>query len=235
MIEESKLFAWLDGELDPAEAAEVEAAVAADPDLARTMEHHRAMQHRLRAAFDPIAEQQVALSAYLPASAQSPVASLAKARVAKAGRTMPGFWTQAAAMAATFAIGLMTGNMLLQNPASPVVPEGGRLVAAAALEEALYTRLASQPVEEGPKIGLTFRDRDGKICRTFTDLAASGLACREGGDWRVRALIQMPEGQGGEFRMASGETELAELVDSTIVGEPFDATQEKAAQDAGWR
>ena len=36
MVEEEKFFAWLDGELAPEEAARVEAAVAADPELSAT-------------------------------------------------------------------------------------------------------------------------------------------------------------------------------------------------------
>ena len=36
--------------------------------------------------------------------------------------------------------------------------------------------------------------------------------------------------------MASGASpELAALVDSTMSGEPFDAAQEKAAKERGWR
>jgi hypothetical protein len=117
-----------------------------------------------------------------------------------------------------------------------VQPEAGRLVAAAALDDALYTRLASAPADDGPRIGLTFRDSDGNVCRTFTDRAASGLACRDGGDWRIRGLFQAPEGQGADYRMAAGpDPRLMELVDSTMAGEPFDAAAEAAAKERGWR
>ena len=55
MVEEEKFFAWLDGELPPEEAAQVEAEVAADPELSRKAEEHRAMAARLRGAFDMVA------------------------------------------------------------------------------------------------------------------------------------------------------------------------------------
>ena len=140
-------------------------------------------------------------------------------------------------MAATLVLGVALGNMLVPRDSSgPIAPEGGRLVASADLESALYAQLASAPVEGQPRIGLTFRDRSGSICRTFTDHEASGLACREGGDWRMRALLQGGEGDRGEYRMAaSGDPRLAEIVDSAIAGEPFDAAQEKEAQQRGWK
>ena len=137
MIDEQKFFAWLDGELDPAEAAEVEAAVAADSALTAKAGQHRAFAARLRSAFDPIAAAPVSLEAYAPADAGERVVSLAEARVARAGRRAPSFWAQAAAMAATFVVGIATGNLMLSEGSSPIAPEAGRLVAAASLETAL--------------------------------------------------------------------------------------------------
>lgn len=228
-VSDETFFAWLDGELTPEEAARVAAAVAADPALAARAEEHRALAARLRGAFDPVAREPMRLPS-------APVVSFAEARAACEARTAPPLWKQVAAMAATLALGIFAGNQLIGESSSPVQPEAGRLVAAAALEDALYTRLASAPAEEGPRIGLTFRDPSGTICRTFTDVAASGLACHEGGDWRIRGLFQAPEGQAGEYRMAAGaDPNLAALVDETIAGEPFDAEQEKTALEQGWR
>ena len=51
MIEEEKFFAWLDGELEPDEAARVEADVAADPELSRKADQHRALAASLQGAF----------------------------------------------------------------------------------------------------------------------------------------------------------------------------------------
>ena len=126
------------------------------------------------------------------------------------------------------------------HPAGAQAPalesEAGRLVASADLENALYARLASMPVDSGPLIGLTFRDKSGAVCRTFQDQSASGLACREGGDWRIRSLFQASKGQTTDYRMASGQDpQLMEAVETSMDGEPFDAAQEKAAMDKGWR
>ena len=232
---DEKFFAWLDGELSGPDAAEVERRVAADPELQALAAAHRSLGTQLKSAFDPIAEQGVDLSACAP-PADSNVASLSQARVARTPIAAPRFWAQAAAMAAVFVLGIATGNMLLTGPAAPIAPEAGRLVAAASLKAALSTQLASRPVDDGPRIGLTFRDKAGKVCRTFVDQAAQGLACFDEGKWRVRALFQAPEGGGGDYRMAAGQDpQLAALVDQLIVGEPFDAGQEQAARDKGWK
>jgi hypothetical protein len=230
---DEKFFAWLDGELGEAEAAEVERRVAGDPALQDLAAAHRALGAQMRSAFDPVAQQAVPLSAYAPSEN---VASLAQARVARHIRLTPRFSAQAAAMAAVFVMGIVTGNMLLSDPAAPIAPEAGRLVASAGLEEALYDRLASQPAGGGPRIGLTFRDTSGAICRTFADNGADGLACREGGDWRLRALFQGEQSPAGDYRMAAGgDPRLGALVDEMIAGEPFDAAQEQAARDRGWQ
>lgn len=53
-IPDQTLMAYADGELEPAQRAEVEAALAADPKLAERVEHHRALRRKLNAAYDPV-------------------------------------------------------------------------------------------------------------------------------------------------------------------------------------
>ncbi|HEX6219104.1 MAG TPA: hypothetical protein VFZ35_07510, partial [Sphingomicrobium sp.] len=129
MTADEKFFAWLDGELNAAEAAEVEARVAADPALQELADQHRALGTQLKSAFEPIATQPVSLAAYAPA-ADSNVASLTQARTARRPLTQR-FWAQAASIAVVFAMGVVAGNSLFGGPESPIAPEAGRLVAAA--------------------------------------------------------------------------------------------------------
>ena len=230
MISDERFFAWLDGELDPAEAVAIDELVAADPELQRRADAHRALGQRLGDAFDPIA------AAVVPArirgsagSRNAGVVDLAAARERRAARPIS-VRAQWAAMAATLAIGLVAGSMLDGGQPALVVREEGRMVAADVLEQALYTQLASAPAAEGPRIGLTFRDTEGGLCRSFTDGPAAGLACHQGGDWRIRGQFQAGEGQQSEYRMAAGpDRRLAELIDSTIAGEPLDAASEREA------
>jgi hypothetical protein len=231
MTEDEKFFAWLDGELAPTEAAEMEARVAADPQLQRVAEQHRALGAQLRGAFDPIAAAPIPerLRAAVPPSAE--VIDFA---AAKRARTMPSL-PQWAAMAASLALGILVGTTVPQRGGGPVELQGGKIYAAAALNNALDTQLASAPAGD-VRIGMTFRDQAGEICRSFTQQAASGLACREDGRWKVKGLFAAPEGQASDYRMAAGmDPNLAALIDSAMAGEPFDAAAEKAARNKGWR
>ncbi len=237
MIDEARFFTWLDGELSGDEAAEVERQVAGDPELQRQAAEHRQLTAGLRNAFARAADAPLPprLTELLaPASEQ--VVSLSAARDRRAAQSVPPLWKQMAAMAATLALGIVVGNQLTRSPTGPVHADAGRLVAGAQLERALSAQLASAPADKGPRIGLTFRDRSGVICRTFEDQAASGLACRESGDWRIVGLFQAPEGPRSDYRMAAGTNPgVMSLVDERMVGDPFDATQERAAQNRDWR
>ena len=231
MTDDEKFFAWLDGELGAAEAAEIKAKVEADPALARLAEQHRQFGAQLRGAFDPVAKAPVPPSLQ---AALNPSADVIDFAAAKRARRMPSVpqWT---ALAATLAVGLFVGTLVPQRGSAPVEIQGGRIYAAAALNQALDTQLASAPVGQ-VRIGLTFRNHAGEICRSFIAQESSGLACRDGARWVLKGMFAAPEGQGSDYRMAAGmDPKLAALVDSAMVGEPLDAAAEKAAKDKGWR
>lgn len=235
--DDEKFFAWLDGELDAKEAAEMEARVAADPQLARLAQQHREFGSRLQNAFGAVAKAPVPKR--LIDAARPPqwnVVDIAACRDAVA-RPFFGPLPQWAAMAAVLALGLFTGTFVGRDlVSSPVTVRDGGLYAAGAVEQALDTQLAGVPARDDLRIALTFRDQGGAICRSFTGAEASGLACRDGQRWRVRGLFAAPEGQESEYRMAAGmDPNLAALMDSTMAGEPFDAAQERAALQRGWR
>lgn len=231
MIDDEEFFAWLDGELEAGEAARVAALVAASPELTAKAEAHRRLTAGLRGAFDPVLQGPAP-----PRYGNAEVIDFG-ARVTERVRRQSWLgippW---AAMAASLALGLAIGTQFVGRADSPVAVQGGQLVAAASLDEALDTRLASAPAAEGPRVGLTFRDAAGRICRSFTDASACGLACREDSNWQIRGLYPAAGGQEGNYRMAAGEDpRLATLIDETITGEPFDAAQERAARQQGWR
>jgi hypothetical protein len=231
MTQDEKFFAWLDGELAPAEAAAMEAEVAGDPRLMRLAEQHRALSGQLRGAFDPIASAPVPQSLQAAVRPPAEIIDFAAAKRARSIAALP----QWAAMAATLAVGIFVGTMVPRDGSAPVETQGGKLYAAASLDRALDAQLASAPTGD-VRIGLTFRGRSGEICRSFTQRASSGLACRNGGRWQLKGLFAAPEGQGGDYRMAAGmDPNLAALVDSTMAGEPFDAALEKAERDKSWR
>jgi hypothetical protein len=236
MADDEKFFAWLDGELSGDEADAMAAKVASDPRLAELAEQHRALGGRLKSAFDTVAEAQVpdGLADTIRESRNQVIDFAAASSQRRKASWLP--VPQWLAIAATLVLGIGIGTLVNRPSASPVELQGGRVYAAAALGRALDTELASAPVNQDVRVGLTFKDAAGSVCRTFSGSAASGLACRKDDRWQLRGLFAAPEGQAETYRMAAGmDPNLAALVDSTMAGEPFDAAQEKAARDRGWR
>lgn len=237
MTGNTRFFAWLDGELSEVEAAEMAARVASDPALSRLAEQHRTFEARLKQTFDAIAE------ATVPDELLSTIRD-ERAKVVDFGSARPagkiGWWTmvpQWAAMAATLAVGVFFGSMVAPDrPTGPLAVEDDGVYAAGELDRVLDTRLAAEQADDDLRIALTFRDQSGGICRIFTQESANGIACRRGDRWQIRGLFGVSDGGSGEYRTASGlDPQLAELIDSMIAGEPFEAAQEKAARSRGWR
>jgi hypothetical protein len=119
--------------------------------------------------------------------------------------------------------------------------QDGRQFAAGDLSHALDQALASEPDPAASiVIGLSFRSRDGQVCRTFVDRAGpdvAGLACHEAGGWALPALGPATPAGGGELRQAASDLPPAiqAAVDTRIRGDAFDAQQERAARANGWR
>jgi len=236
MSTDEKFFAWLDGELEGAEAAEMAARVESDPELSSLAGQHRALQATMKRAFDGVA------TAPLPeqlrkavSSAPSNVVDFGEKRERRLRPRLFGGLPQWAMVAATLVLGIFVGTLVPGRDGSPVQIHDGRLYAASSLDHALTSELASAPAGGAIRIGLTFRDSGGAICRSFSG-AATGLACRDDGHWRVRGLFPAGEGQQADYRMAAGmNPNLAALVGATMAGEPMDAAQERTARDRGWR
>lgn len=233
MPSDEKFFAWLDGELDASEAARVEAEVAADPKLGELAAQHRALDARLKTAFGTILDAPIpdALAAAAERENRAKIIDFGETARRPAWKILP----IGALMAGTLAVGIVVGTVIPRQATAPVEAQGGKLYASAMLDKALSTQLASAP-QGDTRIGLTFRNRAGAICRSFTGPSSSGLACREDGRWALKGLLAESEGQSSDYRMAGGMNPgVTALVDSTIAGEPFDAAKERAAKDSGWR
>ncbi|MDE2155291.1 MAG: hypothetical protein KGJ32_05245 [Xanthomonadaceae bacterium] len=251
-IDEDTLQAYVDGELDAAGTARIDAALAHDEVLARRVRQARALRAQVQAAFDPVLEEPVPprLSALLQppsppaaaATAATPLATAAGRRGFGAGRRRtPRHWLMpTAAVAASIAV---LAVALWWRPGDGLVRvHDGRRFAAGALSDTLDHALASEPDPRAPiRIGLSFRSADGRICRTFIDRARpamAGLACHDdAGGWSLPVLGAAEKPAGGELRQAASDLprDVRAAVDARIRGEAFDAQQERAARDAGWR
>lgn len=225
-IDDERLLAYLDGELPPEEAASVAAAIAEDSGLAARLEQHRRLRAVLHAHFDPL------LEAPMPANILAMVRPGENVVPLKPRRShaLPRW----GALAATLVAGIIGGTMLRPTGGEPVRVDDGRLIASAAIAHALDTQLAAA-ADAPVRIGLTFRDRQGAWCRSFTATAASGIGCRRDGKWQIEGLFPGAALTGGSYRMASsGDPRLMALADSLIAGAPVDARAERNARDKGW-
>jgi hypothetical protein len=238
-LRDEELMEYADGQMSAMDAKRVEAAMAADPALAARVARFRAVRRALHTAYDsvlsePVPERLRALLGDVAANEPpAPVIDLAAHREKRSVRFGPPAW---AAMAASLIVGVLVGRAVL--PSGDLVVDDGRY-AGAELARVLDTRLASEATNQSDatRIGLTFRAKDGEICRTFSHAertgATSGLACREGERWAVQLAVH-GDAQG-EFRQAGADAPaILDSVDAMISGEPFDATQERASRDQSW-
>lgn len=257
-VTEEVLAAYADGELDGARRSEVERALAANPALAARLQRYRALQERLRGAYDDVLNEPVparmieALRAGTAvgdagstgAGRIAEVADLAAHRAAAARSRATGaqrspVWLTAAA---SVLLGLALGYSLPHRDGAPILQvHDGHLTAQGTLAAALDTQLAAQQSRtETVQVGLSFRNSQGDYCRTFATggaTALAGLACRTHDAWQLRLLTGDDHQPARGFRTAASGIPPAVLarVQAEIDGEPLDAAQEAAAAKAHWR
>lgn len=222
------LMAYADGELSPLAAKRVERAIAADPALGEQVARHRALASQLRGAFSAVEHAPVpaALEAMVRDSAK--VTPIAPPPPRAAPR--PARWI--GALAASLIVGLLVGRMLPPSGSEAgigIALEQGRPVARGALADALDSQLAStQPADAPVRIGLTFRDTAGDLCRTFQQDGLGGIACIVGDGWRLARLYGDMPRQAGAYRQA-GSTAMMADAQAMMAGDPLDARAEDQA------
>lgn len=233
-ITHEELAAFADGELPDERAAQVAAAVDADPALAREVEAHRALRAQLSGHFAPVLDAPVPdrLSAMLQADAapeQAVVTDLSAARERRqAKRTIPRWsWIAGPALAASLALVVLFPRGEADNAGYA----GTSL--AAALDSTL---VAEQAPDADTRILLSFRDAQGEFCRAFSRSEGSGIACRDEQGWRIEAQGEGSAGSQTEYRMAGAdEASILAHAQDMAQGPALDAQEEAAARSRGWR
>ncbi len=238
-FDDETLMRRADGELSPERAAEVDAAVAADPALAARLAAFRGDRATARAAFPIAPDPRDADLMRLIAGG-----SEAKAAPGWVERLKATFAPQSAPIWGGLATACFVGGLVIGWLGMRPTPEGfavqpGGVIADAGLVRVLDQRLAADGADgQGRAIGLTFRDAEGRWCRTFQagEAGVAGLACRRDGRWAVQALAPF-EGSSGELRTASSDIPAVVLaaVDATLAGETVTGEDEAKARVAGWR
>jgi len=229
MTEDPDFYAWLDGELSEPRASAMAARVAADPELAALAHEHRALSAKLCAAFAPV------LAAPVPERLQTAAEPLSAEVIDFAARARRRQGSIAGLVAvASLTLGLLIGTNVPSEGVS-FRSTDGQLAAAGPLDRALNSQLAAAGEQNGVRIGLSFKDREGHYCRTFVAKAQNGLACRTGEDWAIEGLVRLGPAQG-DYRMASGQDPtLLALIESRLTGEAFDPAAEARAVAHQWK
>ena len=236
-ISEEMLGAYVDGELTAAERAQVEAAIAADLQVSQRIETLRAVRNRLLAGFSATIEEAVPQRLLDTLDAAPAVTDLEQARAARKAGSIRWAGPEWGAIAASLLVAVVLGYFLLRSPVPGLlVKREGQLLAQNALAETLSNQLAGDQGSSSIRVGISFRDKQGAYCRTFTLPDRAGLACRENGQWRVPVLVRSAEGQESGARQAGSPLppEILRAVEDRIAGEPLDAADEVAARQSNW-
>ncbi|MBQ5946033.1 anti-sigma factor [Massilia sp. ST3] len=241
-FDDATLMAYADGELDPARRAAIEQAMRDDPALAAAVERHRALRRDVAGAFAAILDEPV------PERLQPDLAArVVQLNAARVRRVQPAeqvrppvrrrwSWPEWGALAATLAVGILLGQNGPGGGGQPAIGgDGGILAAHGELAQALDRQPGGARTGVA-QVGISFAARDGSYCRGFVYGPSAGLACRQGGAWRIPVLAESPSQAEGSYRQAGSALPPAVLdaIDARIAGAPLDAAGEAAARSRGW-
>ena len=251
-ISDDMLMAYADGELDAAQCAQIEQAVALDARLAARLAQHQALRKKVQGAFAPVLAAPV--PEHLLAALRKPSAQTAgesgfsnviafKTRqvneLQATQRRAQWSWPQWSAMAASLIVGVLGTLVVLNNKSNDMITaRTGALLATGRLATALTAQL-SGATNDQIQMKLSFKARSGEYCRSFVikqQQSMAGLACRNGAEWRVPVLTATT-GSDGTYRQAGSELPPAVLqwIDAERDGDALDAEGEQAARKAEWK
>lgn len=240
--DDDTLMAYADGELDPDRRAAIEQAMREDPAVAAAVERHRALRRDVAGAFAAILDEPV--PARLQPELSARVVQLDAARAhrlqARPAPEAPArrrwSWPEWGALAATLVLGILLGQGGPGGGAGPAIAgDGGELLAQGELADALERQSGGARTGVA-QVGVSFAARDGSYCRGFVYGPSAGLACRQGGAWRIPVLAERSSQAEGGYRQAGSALPPAVLdaIDARIAGAPLDAAGEAEARSRGW-
>lgn len=239
------LMRYVDGELDDAEGAEIEAALAADADLAARIEMFAETRLSAQDAMRPLLTEPVPQK--LRDSVESMVAAARQPSNAVDASSKSGgppsriptpandWWRLAAAACVAAVIGAGAG-FLARGEGSVV--EGLQVadIDRAALDTALDTVPAGEEREIGDarfRVIGSFRDVEEALCREFElDMRDKStllsVVCRSAGEWQVRFAVKAA-GDGGGYAPASSSDALNAYLTVIEAGDPLSPEEEGQA------
>ena len=234
-ISDDDVRAYVDGELAPEPLARIEAAIAADVLVAARVERERALRTRQRGSLHRATDEPQRASGTLDRDTNA-VSGDARPR-AEQPATATRWRRPLIALAAVVAALAIAGRW--RTPSGDVAMRDGMPIARGELADRLDTALTSPPdATSNVVIGLAFRDREGRICRSFIAGSSrmAGVACHDGEAWTLQMLSRVDAHDANLFRTASAmPADVQVAVDARMQGAAFDDALERRARDAGWR
>lgn len=232
-----EIAAFADGELPAGREAAIREAIAADPELAKQVQRHRALSARLSQHYAPVLDEEVPdrLADLLTARKDETVVDFAAARQKQEARKREApsrrphwGWIAGPALAASLAIAVILGDSDTETGAGYAGPQ-----LAAVLDDQL---VAEQPPAAETRVLLSFQDESSRFCRAYSGVSGGGIACRDEKGWKIQRRSEGGEAASTEFRMAGADDGaiLAEAQDMAT-GPALDAAAEQAARERGWR
>ncbi|MEP3072233.1 zf-HC2 domain-containing protein [Maricaulis sp.] len=239
-VEDETLMAYVDGELDAAENARVEAALRDDPALRRRAKTMQSLRGTLAGHFNPVLSEPVPdhLEALVRKASPDRAPAGTDGGPSWLARLLQGWHApHTIAVASAVAAGILIGTQLTApgSPGGPFAFENGRMTAGSRLASAL-DRPGAQNASS-LAVQVSFRHQDGRYCRTFTASGTAGVACRTGGDWQIDLAAPAAGEAGTEVRTAGTALPLTVLdsVDTWMSGEALSAAEEETAAARGWQ
>lgn len=225
------LAAFADDQLDGDEARTIGALVAADPDLQRQVDAHRALRARLAAHFAPLTVTEVPerlrAAVFAPPERGEVVEFAAASAMRQHQRKPGGSWRYfVPAIAASLVVAVLGFNAWQSQG-----------YANGALAEALDHQLAATAPANAPvRVLISFRDSGGQFCRAYAAGPQGGIACRDDRGWRLRFKAGAANGQQTDFRQAgSDDAAVMAAAQAMAVGPALDAGEEATAARRNWR
>jgi hypothetical protein len=252
-VSDETLCAYLDGELAPAERADLEQDLARDPALRERLERFQGVMALLNEDLaDPAGET-------VPEPLLKAARDLAEARSAASNvvqlaprRSLPSAarWQLPIAAAVTLAVGGVLGGAVQAWRGDGRIAQQVATLDAALIVPAnpLHAALERTPSGDSVTVGdnrlhmiLSFAAKDGRYCREFdvaTKGAASvGVACRDDGAWRLEVLLAAKPPEDGAYQPASGYNTKAfdDVVGALMKDAPLDKAKERDLIARNWR
>ena len=235
------LSAYIDGELEPANAALLESRLALDLDLRARLAELRTLQSRLQDAAaavegTPLPAHIIELLQPQPSGIRSLPHRLTRFR----GNLRQGF-----AVAASLAV---AAGILLAAPQWQGDVDSGsdEALVTAALETLPSRATGWDTLEDGRRLRavLSFPSREGNWCREYIladdDGAIRGVACRNSGSWATRIAVPqalLPGDDEEAYRPASaGDSgDIARFIDQHAKGDVVGARREAGLIAKRWQ